>query len=93
MYPNKYFLHFSYDFWFIVLPLTLVFMYYKYCLYINKKKKNEELARRLPNEKILLNLSKEESLMLEYLTRINKNKSNDEYLRESIKNILGERIC
>lgn len=88
MYPNKYFLHFSYDFWFIALPLTLVFIYYKYCLYRNKKKKSNEIAGRLPNEQILLNLNKEEKLMLESIVRINQNKNNDEYLRESIKDIL-----
>lgn len=88
MYPNKYWCHMSYDFLFIVLPLILVFMYYKYCIYINKKKKNTDLTSRLPNEKILLNLNKEEKIMLESIVRINKNKSSDEFLRESIKEIL-----
>lgn len=92
MYPNKYFLHFSYDFWFIVLPLLIVFAYYKYCLRKNKKDKSDELSDRLPNSKIYLDLTEEEKFMLETLTKQSDSINSDKFLRQAIKSILEEYI-
>lgn len=90
MYPNKYFLHLSYDFLFLILPLILVYVYYKYCLYSNKKKRDAELISRLPTDTIIFNINEEERIYLDFLISHYDFDSYDKFLRQAIKEILRE---
>lgn len=90
MLEDVYFLHFNLGFWLIAFPIIVMGGYIKYCLWINEKRKNEELTGRLPNKKIFINLTEEEKFMLDAITRRSGLGSTDKFLRYAIEQVVKE---
>lgn len=68
-------------FWFIALPIIVVWIYSEYYLYKRNKKKDDDLEL----ENIIINLSREEKWMLDSLLK-SSNLDLDSYIRKILIN-------
>ena len=84
---DSYFLGLKGGFWFIVLPIIVGYIHYKH----SEQKRKREIADRLPNEEMNINLYKDDVYMFNALKRhFKKNDlSDNKFIKELIRKELG----
>ncbi|GAB6169712.1 hypothetical protein JCM1393_21720 [Clostridium carnis] len=74
----------------VALPINILIFY---CIYINineymdYNKRKEKRLENLLNNTIYIDVSEEEKYMIDSLTKLNKFKSNNQYIRNTLKSI------
>lgn len=79
------FLGLNQGFWLVAFPLILICYGFKKLSAYLKYKEYEENTNRLPNEVIVLNLSKDEKEILNHLVKLSGEKNRDAYIRKCMK--------
>jgi hypothetical protein len=77
-------------FYFIAIPFLLLIIYSEYLATEKEREYKEELLSRLPNEKLYLDISKEEKWMLDNLVSRSAYNNEDKFLRQAIKEAISK---